>query len=115
MKITEIDYKVLGKEVEIIDFRNVASRDDMRNEFNHIITNKYCRSGKPNRPYYYLAEPTLVVATTLLGTPILEICKGDTLSTNLFNNIIKDMKAAAKRLIKIRKEYSKNKVKTIKI
>lgn len=118
MKVTEIDYcKIDGPSMKIVGIRNVASLPAIEAEFGTTVARRY-HNGWPR---YCCVGPvrTIVVYIASSANPTYRrvLAVGDIIPKRLFSEMIKSMKAAANRLLRIRKEVAeeKAKVKTVRI
>ena len=113
MKRTEIDYQVLdGGYVHVTGIRNVASYDDIENEFGLAVKKAY----KEGFPKYRKAAYNDERVTVFTGmSEYIVIRKGYIYDKKEFGAMTSTMKAAGERLLKIRKEIKTSETKTIKI
>ena len=113
MKRTEIDYHVVdGEYVHVTGIRNVATYDDIENEFGLAVKQAYKEGFPKYRKAAYNDERVTVFHEV---SKYLVIKKGLVYDKKEFGVIISAMRAAGERLLKIRKEIKTSEQKTIKI
>ena len=113
MKRTEIDYHVVdGEYVHVTGIRNVATYDDIENEFGLAVKQAY-KEGFPKYRKSVYSDERATVFTGMSAYVIIR--KGFIYDKKEFGVIISAMRAAGERLLKIRKEIKTSEQKTIKI
>jgi len=116
MKVTEIKYKKMeNDEIQITSIKNCADLIEIEKEFGKKVRTEYQDTHGPRYSENGFGSVMVVNTTNKDAVFCGTLSVGGIYSKEAFQDFITTMKAAAKRLIEIRKEHEASKVKTIKI
>lgn len=114
MKRTEIDWiKTMNGDVKIIDIRNVADFEELRDTLGDDVARDYWKSTPMYRPYSGASKHVVVHHASDEAPLTLEV--GLVLSRSLFLKTIAAMKASRRRLRECKEYTAKNTVNTVTI